>query len=57
LYKDGGVGLCKKYKDKLQLLQNKTIRYIKIMGNRTSVDENIFSSIVFFKYRKQRETT
>lgn len=41
------AGLCKKYKDKLQVLQNKTIRYIKNMGNRTSVDQNIFSSIGF----------
>ena len=51
------AGLCKKYKDKLQVLQNKAIRYIKNMGNRISVDQNIFSSIGFFKYRKQSETT
>jgi len=39
--------LCKKFKNKLQVFQNKSVRFIKDMGNRTSVNYNILNSIDF----------
>ena len=41
------AGLCKQYKNKLQVLQNKTIRYIKNMGNRTTVNNKILCETGF----------
>lgn len=37
--------ICKKLQHKLQVLQNKCIRFIKNMGSRTSIDCNVLDSV------------
>ncbi|CAG2211418.1 unnamed protein product [Mytilus edulis] len=39
------AGVSKKYKDKLQVLQNKCVRFIKKTGYRSKVDHNVLNSI------------
>ncbi|CAG2222199.1 unnamed protein product [Mytilus edulis] len=39
------AGVSKKYKDKLQVLQNKCVRFIKNTGYRSKVDHNVLNSI------------
>ena len=39
------AGLSKNYKNKLQILQNRVIRFITNMGNRTRVDQEIFCNM------------
>lgn len=45
--------MCKK----LQIFQNKSVRFITDMGNRTSVNFNVLNSIGFFKdlYTKAKQ--
>ena len=41
------AGISKKYKDKLQVFQNKCVRFIQNTGNKTRVDHNVLKDINF----------